>query len=109
MTILQRTFSFLALLLGLAGTLGCLAMVVGSWFVGAKLNTMTERLFGHVDDTLSAIRERVPPMLERFDATKVTVGEIEQSFKQWARHEVGQQLPERLKLSERTTASQCVG
>ena len=102
MTLLKRILSFLALTLGVLGTIVCLALIIGVWLVNAKLSATTQDLFGQVNDTLAEIRERVPPAQERFEAAKITVQDIEHTLREWTKKEVGQQLSERLELSERT-------
>ena len=59
-------------------------------------------LFGRVDHNLSEIRQRVPPVKERCEAAKITVHDIERTLREWTKREAGEQLSERLELSERT-------
>jgi chromosome segregation ATPase len=99
---MTRILRLSVLTIGLLGTLSCVAMMIGSWVVSAKLSATTQNVFSQIDGTLSDLRERVPQAKERLEAAKITVEDIEYSLRELTKQELGNQLSEQLKLPERT-------
>jgi len=78
------------------------AAAVGVWFVGARLNQATDRVFDAVDKSLVASRDRVIGAQKRVQESKITADDVGNAVQNWIRAEAPERLASRLKVEEKT-------
>jgi len=98
----KRLFQTFGLLLGSLGVLLCVAAAVGVWFVGARLNQATDKVFDGVDRSLVASRDRVLAAQKRVQESKITADDVGNAVQNWMRSEATERLTTRLKVEEKT-------
>jgi len=97
----KRILYLLPLILGLIGFVGCIAAIVGTWIVDARVNRVTENLFTAIDNSLVVAQQRIARTQGRVEALKVTSEEIERSVRNWTKSAARERLASRLEIEER--------
>ena len=76
MKILARICYGFATLLGAAGTLGCMAGLVGLWMVHSSIDRGVDHLFSRVDASVDLVQNRIEQTQERIDLSMIAGAEI---------------------------------
>ena len=98
----KSLLSVAGITLGGAGIVVCLASMVFLWMLSFRLGHLTENLFGKLDRSLVAVRERIAQTQERVQAAKITTEDVEKSFRELTRREAGQRVASQLGAGEKT-------
>ena len=88
--------------LGGIGLVVCVAGLVVVWVVNTRLGQLTENVFGKIDQSLVAVRQRVVQTQDRLQSAKITTDDVEKSLRQWTRREAGERVALRLNAVEKT-------
>ena len=72
------------------------------WIASSRLGRASDILFGKLDRSLVAVRQRVVQTQDRVQAAKITAGDVEKSLRQWTGREAGQRVALQLNAVERT-------
>ena len=78
MTKLKRSFSTVALVLGVVGLVGCLAMIVGLWIINGQLKHTMADLYGTIDDAFVFADEGLQQSGKRLDSLATAAKDLEQ-------------------------------
>jgi hypothetical protein len=88
--------------LGGIGIVVCAAALIVVWIVNARLGQFVESVFGKMDQSLVAVRERVAQTQDRLQSAKITADDVEISLREWTRKEAGERVALRLNAMEKT-------
>jgi hypothetical protein len=102
MTFRRRLIVFVALGLGLVGSIACLAAIIALWSASARLRHTIEAVFARVDDSLVVIQERAKRTQDRVKASAITTESISSDLKEWTKREAVQQLAQQMNLAEKS-------
>jgi hypothetical protein len=93
MTRWKSLVSWVGLVAGGLGMLGCLAAMVVAWLVSARLSRATENAFGATDRVVAAVRQRTIDTRERVANAGTNLRDVEQLLREWTRRQAAQRLP----------------
>ncbi len=98
---LTRLLPLLATVLGLLGTVVCVAAIAVVWFAGSRLSETNEIAFDRIDNALAAVGVRVGDAQTRVEESKITTEDIRQSVRSWTGKEANERLASRLDVEEK--------
>jgi hypothetical protein len=98
----NKFLNVLAAIFGVLGVVICIAAILVVFFFTARLDRANEVVFGIVDNSFVAVRERVVGAQEAIQEAAITTGDIRQGLTDVARKETGERLASRLQI-EKTT------
>jgi DNA repair exonuclease SbcCD ATPase subunit len=87
--------------LGGIGIVVCVAALIVVWIVNARLGHLAENIFGKMNQSLVAVRERVAQMQDRLQSAKITTDDVEKPLREWTGHEAGERVALRLNALEK--------
>ena len=102
MTSRRHLILYVALGLGLVGSLACIAAIIALWSASARLRHTTEVVFARVDGSLVNIQERVERTQERVKASAITTESVASSLNEWTKREAVQRLAQQVNLAEKS-------
>ena len=94
-------FPLVAFGFGLLGVIACAAVAVIVWFVGLRLSQANEKVFDSIDQSLTAVRDRILSTRQRVQESKVATEGLGASVRNWTRKEASERLISRLEIEER--------
>jgi len=87
---------------GLLGLVGCLAVIVAAWQVGARVNDVAAQAFDTVDETLVVVEQRVTQSRAQVKSLALTAQGIEQGLKDWVEEEAQARVGERFDVERQS-------
>jgi hypothetical protein len=102
MSIWKRLLCLLALLLGIVGTIACIAAIVLAFSVNSRMCGATDRLFEKLESTTVRAQDRVARIRERVDAAKLTAKDIKTSLEDWAKKATAERVAVRLEIAKKS-------
>jgi hypothetical protein len=102
MAMLKRVIQLLALCLGFAGAIACVAATVVAWNTGARLCRAADRLFEKLEGTVGVVQTRVVQIRHDLDESKLATGSIAEGLKDWTKREVRERAATRIDLEKKT-------
>ena len=95
-------FPLVAFVFGLLGVIACGLVAVIVWVVGMRLSQANEKVFDSIDQSLTAVRDRILSTRQRVQESKVATEGLGASVRNWTRKEASERLVSRLEIEERT-------
>ncbi len=101
MPLVKRSARMLAFLFGGLGVLGCLAAVIGIWYVDDRLCETTVALTDRLDGSLDRVHDGIDHATQRLDASKLRANDFQVALKNWSTLQATEQVRVRLNVDER--------
>jgi hypothetical protein len=101
MIFLKRVLSFLVLLLGSIGFIGCLLGIYIVWQLGTRLERANDRVFTRIDHAMELTHDRVLRVQLRVQASMITIDELGQTLRDWLQKKKDERIRTRLEIEIR--------
>ena len=101
MTLFKRVAAVLALVLGSAGMVGCLAGAYGVWLVASRLDRANDKIFDVVDRSLKVVQDRIPIVQQQVRESKVTTAEVTNALREWGAKKAEDRIVSKLQIESR--------
>src|SRR5215213_4713202 len=94
----ERLVSLFAFLLGSLGVVVCAAAIGFVLWMGSRLTQTNERVFNHIDASLTAVRDRILGANKRVKESKITTKVIGENIRNWMQEKTSERFALRLKV-----------
>ena len=101
---MRRLFGVLALMLGIAGVLACVAGAYGVRRVEVRIERTSDAAFDMVDKGLTAVQNRIPAVRVRVQQARITADDVGAAVKRWASAETRERVVSSLEIEPRASA-----
>src|SRR5262245_6706183 len=98
---MMRLLGFLALVLGLVGTIACGAGIYFAWVWEPRIQAANVQVFAAVDEGLVSVRDGVGRAQERVKESQIATGEIAAYLRDWGTRQVADRAVARLEIDRR--------
>ncbi|MBI1248625.1 hypothetical protein GC197_12390 [bacterium] len=98
---LRFVLNLFALTLGIVGTIGCVAVIAGIWWLNARVSHAVDRASELGSDAISLVDNQVTQVESRIDALKIKSAEVKESITHWIKQNAAQRIGARLEIGEK--------
>jgi chromosome segregation ATPase len=97
----HRILYLLLMIFGLVGFVICIVAVASAWIVEARINRVTQKVVGAIDDSCVVAGERIAKVQNHVEGLKITAADVERSVTNWSKSIARERLTARVDLDEK--------